>query len=122
MSKHRGQYAQRNAVIYPWFKRLDLNVTQDIAFKTGKNTHTIRLTLDLVNAFNLINKNWGLYKIPTTTTVLKFDKMAADGKTPIFSMPYQDGANLIPYSNAYKNDTNIGARWQMQFGIRYLFN
>jgi len=122
LSKHRGQYAQRNAVIYPWFKRLDLNVTQDIAFKTGKNTHTIRLTLDLVNAFNLINKNWGLYKIPTTTTVLKFDKMAADGKTPIFSMPYQDGANLIPYSNAYKNDTNIGARWQMQFGIRYLFN
>ncbi|WP_431215216.1 hypothetical protein ACQ86N_11130 [Puia sp. P3] len=47
--------------------------------------------------------------------------MAADGKTPIFSMPYQDGVNAIPYTNSYKDNTSA-SRWQMQLGVRYMFN
>ena len=34
LSFHRGQYAQANAVIFPFFKDLDLNITQDIYFFT----------------------------------------------------------------------------------------
>ena len=32
MAHHRGQYAQANSVVYPFFKHLDMNVTQDIYF------------------------------------------------------------------------------------------
>lgn len=126
LSKHRGQYAQRNALVYPWFKRMDLNVTQDIYFTTkDKVRHTLRLTMDLYNVGNFLNKNWGIYRIASSTNFLKFDKVGTDGR-PIFSMPYADGTNLVPYTNSFKDDATsgvtTGSRWQMQFGIRYLFN
>lgn len=119
---HRGQVAEANAVVFPWFKHLDLNVTQDIFFQTKSIRHTLRFTLDLINAGNLLNRNWGIVKQQTTSTPLTFEGMAADGKTPSFSFPYIDATNQIPLVNSYSNSTGIGSRWQMQFGIRYLFN
>jgi len=134
--KHRGQYAQANSVLLPWYKHLDLNVTQDIYFytKSGKekDKHTLRLSVDIVNVGNLLNRNWGLLKSATSTNFLKYEGMAADGKTPLFSFPYLDAANQVPLVNSFSNNTNLtnfangqtftGSRWQMQFGIRYLFN
>ena len=122
LSGHRGQYAKRNEVVFPWFSTLNVNVTQDFQLKTGKGSHTLRLSLDIVNFGNLLNHNWGIFRTPTTLSPLKFDKMAADGVTPIFSMPYQFGGTQTPYKDAFKDDTSIGSRWQMQFGVRYLFN
>ena len=125
LSSRRGGYAKRNEVVYPWYGRLDVNVTQDFQIKTGKsdkNTHTLRLSLDIVNFGNWINHNWGIYKTPTTLSPIKYDKMAADGVTPIFSMPFQNGGTQTPYTDSYKDETGIGSRWQMQFGVRYLFN
>jgi hypothetical protein len=119
---HRGQVAQANAVVFPWFKHLDLNLTQDVYFATKTTRHTLRFTLDLINAGNLFNRNWGIVKQQTTSTPLTFEGMAADGKTPSFSFPYIDAPNQIPLVNSYSNSTGIGSRWQMQFGIRYLFN
>ncbi|HEX4851341.1 MAG TPA: TonB-dependent receptor, partial [Puia sp.] len=131
LSKHRGQYAERNALVYPWFKRMDLNVTQDFYVKTGKSgdKHTIRLSVDIVNVGNLLNKNWGIYKVPSAGVgngvlnvgIVKYDKLDVDG-TPIFSFPYQVAASQTPYTKSFKDDTSILSRWQMQFGIRYLFN
>lgn len=116
LNSHRGQYAQRNALIYPWFKRVDLNVTEDINFYSNKHgrKHTLRLSADIYNFTNLINSNWGLYKQAYTTSPIKFDKMAADGKTPIFSFQ--------PISSSFVNNTSIISRWQLQFGVRYLFD
>jgi hypothetical protein len=122
LSGHRGQYAQANAAVFPFYKRLDLNITEDISVKTGKERHTLRLTLDMVNAGNFFNKYWGTYKTPNLTNFLKYEGLSADGKTPSFSMPYLDATNQVPLVNSFKDNTNIISRWQMQFGIRYLFN
>ena len=136
MSFHRGQYVQANSVVYPWFKHLDLNVTQDIYFytknKTDRDRHTLRLSVDIINVGNLLNRNWGLVKSASISNFLKFEGMAADGKTPLFSFPYADANNQVPLVNSFTNNTNLvnfvngtnatGSRWQMQFGIRYLFN
>lgn len=126
LSFHRGQYAQANAVVLPFFKKLDLNVTQDIYFftKSGKDKdkHTLRLSLDLINAGNLFNRNWGIVKTTNSTNFLKFEGLAADGKTPSYSFTYLDATNQIPLVNSFTNNTGITSRWQMQFGIKYLFN
>ncbi|MEP6748204.1 MAG: TonB-dependent receptor, partial [Bacteroidota bacterium] len=119
---HRGQVAQANAVVFPWFKHLDLNLTQDVYFATKTTRHTLRFSLDLINAGNLLNRNWGIIKQQTTSTPLTFEGMAADKVTPSFSFPYIDATNQVPLVNSYSNSTSIGSRWQMQFGIRYLFN
>ena len=135
--KRRGQYAQANSVLYPWYKHMDLNVTQDIYFYTKKNgkdqdKHTLRLSFDIVNFGNLLNRYWGLLKTPTSTNFLKFEGIAADGKTPQFSFPYLDATNKVPVVNSFGYNTALtnfangqtftGSRWQMQFGIRYMFN
>jgi len=132
LKSHRGQYAQANAAVLPFFKKLDVNITQDIYFysghKTERNKHTLRLSMDILNVGNLLNKNWGLVKTPTLNSnssgyqLLTFEGIAADGKTPLFSFPYQDATKKTPRADSYTNNTGITSRWQMQFGIRYLFN
>jgi len=132
LNSHRGEYAKANAWVFPWYKKLDLNITQDIYFyskgKTATNKHTLRLSLDLINAGNFLNKYWGLVKTPNLTSnssgfqLLKYEGLAADNKTPTYSFPYQDATNSVPYTNSFTNSTGIGSRWQMQFGIRYMFN
>jgi len=122
LSAHRGQYAQANAVVFPFYKNLDLNITQDLYLKTKTDKHTLRLSMDLINVGNFLNRNWGLVKLQNTSSPLTFEGLAADGKTPLFSFPYADATNFVPLVNSYSNNTSIISRWQMQFGIKYLFN
>jgi len=136
LSKRRGRYAQSNSVTNPFYKHMDLNVTHDLFFYTKngaeKDKHTLRLSVDIVNLGNLVNRNWGLVKSPTISNFLRFEGMAADGKTPLFSFPYSDATNLVPLVNSFSNNTSLtsfgnntlyyNSRFQVQFGIRYMFN
>jgi len=135
LSSHRGRFAERNAVIMPYFKRLDLNVTQDFYLKTGKEKHTLRVSFDIINLGNFLNKNWGLTKTFSTpfntsqnaASFLKYEGLVATpgdpnfGK-PRFSFPYQDAVNQIPFTSSFTESTSIYSRWQGQIGIRYIFN
>ncbi len=120
LNTHRGQYAKRNATVMPYFSRLDVNLTQDFNMKFGKDTHTIKLSLDMINAGNFLNRDWGVVKITTATNVLKYEGISADGKTPSFSFPFQTGTT--PFTQPFQNSTGITSRWQLMFGIKYLFN
>lgn len=122
LSKRRGQFAQRQALILPWTHRLDLNFTQDVKIKVGKSTNTLRFTADIYNLTNMLSKKWGVNKIPTTMSPLTFVRIDADGKTPIFSFPYLDGVKQIPFTGTFKDDVGISSRYQIQLGIRYIFN
>ncbi|HKH59975.1 MAG TPA: carboxypeptidase regulatory-like domain-containing protein [Flavitalea sp.] len=135
LSKNRGEYAERNAVVLPYFKRLDLNVTQDFYIKSKKDKHTLRVSFDIINLGNLLNKNWGLTKTfsaPFNTSqnaasFLKYEGLVtapgdANVGKPRFSFPYQDAANEIPFTSSFTESTSIYSRWQGQIGIRYIFN
>jgi hypothetical protein len=120
LNTHRGEYSKRNAAVAPYYSKLDLNITQDLKLKVGNSTNTLRFSLDLINAGNFINRDWGVVKIPTATNILKYEGISADGKTPSFSLPFQTGTT--PFTQPYQNSTGISSRWQMMFGIKYLFN
>lgn len=122
LSTHKGKVAEANAVILPFYKKLDVNITQDFSVKTGAERHTLRLSLDILNLGNLLNKQWGIVKIPSSTNFLRYEGLSADGKTPSYSFTYQDATNQIPLVNSFSNSGGIASRWQMQFGIRYIFN
>ena len=122
LSKHRGEFAERNAYVLPWTHKLDLNFTQDIRFTSGKNKHTIRLTADIYNLTNLLNKDWGVFYVPTTTTPLVLTGIDTDGKTPIYRFPFLDATKQAPQTRAYTPSSSIASRWQLQIGVRYLFN
>ncbi len=123
---HRGQYAQNNSVIEPFFKVMDLHVGEDIFFSTGKDQnrqrHTLSLTMDMFNVGNFISRNWGVYKQYNTDDFLKVEGFTADGHTPLISFPYYDPTNQVPLSNNFSPSTSASSRWTAQFGVRYEFN
>ena len=118
----RGQFAERNAFVLPWTHRVDMNFTQDIKFMTGKTKHTLRFTADIYNLTNLLNKDWGVLYNPTTSSPLGFKGLSTDGKTPIYYFNYQDITKKTPYSYDHTPSSSIASRWQLQIGVRYLFN
>ena len=129
--KKRGQYVERNGLLLPFYKRLDLNFTQDFLLKVGKHTNTLRFTADIYNFGNLINKNWGIFRTTSRSlgsggnySLLNYKGLAttgADAGKPTFSFPYLDAANQIPLTNSFQNSTSQSSRFQVQLGLRYIF-
>ncbi|HMU59824.1 MAG TPA: carboxypeptidase regulatory-like domain-containing protein [Chitinophagaceae bacterium] len=125
LSARRGQYAERNGLLMPFYRRLDLNFAQDVMLKTGKKWNTLRFSLDIFNFGNLLNKNWGIQKIANRTALLNFKRVETTGANagkPVFSFPYLDATNLIPLTSTFQNSTGQNSRWQIQLGVRYIFN
>lgn len=125
LSKNRGAYAERNGLLLPFYKRLDLNFTQEASQRVGKTNHTVRFTLDIFNFGNLLNKNWGIYRIASRPALLNFKRIETSGLNagkPVFSFPYLNAASQLPLTNTFQNSTGQLSRWQIQVGVRYLFN
>ena len=132
MSKHRGQYSERNGGVAPYVNKMDLNFTQDFFVKTEKGRkNTIRVSFDIVNFGNFINKDWGVEK----TTVLGYQQYQflnmvskpTATTAPTFTMPYvpagtAGGSTTTVLSQTFQDYVSPASRWQMQIGIKYIFN
>ena len=122
LSKQRGKVVDRNGALAPYFKQLNLNFTQDFFYETkDKTRNTLRVTVDIFNLGNLINRQWGVTKSFVRTAPLNFAGVGADGK-PTFSFPYLDANTQTPVTQSFRDNLGIASRWQMQIGVRYLFN
>jgi hypothetical protein len=121
LSKHKGEYAEAYAARAPWVNRIDFRFVQDFSIKAGSTTNTLQLSLDLLNAGNLLNSNWGVYKNMAASNygaILSYEGHDA-GNVPSFSMEQVDGA--YP-TETYSTYLNINQCWRLQLGLRYIFN
>jgi hypothetical protein len=112
----RGQYAERYGALSPWRGRWDVKLLQDFNFKAknGSNkTNTIQFSVDILNAGNLINSNWGLVQVPTSIQPIG---VSVDQITKIPTYTF----NGIQ-KTTFNYDASLLSRWQVQFGIRYIF-
>lgn len=124
LKTRRGQYAERNGGIQPWRGQLDIRLLQDFYVEVGKekkHRNTIQVSLDIFNFGNMLNSNWSLYQTPNRSSLLTFKGYDAN-KTPQFIFPYLDATNKVPLTNTFRNDLGLLSRWQMQLGVRYIFN
>jgi len=117
LRSRRGQYAERNGARGPWSNTVDLKFLQDFKIKTGNYTNTIQLSVDIFNFTNLLNKNWGKRKfIPRNIGLIETEQA---GPNPEFSFnpaSFEDGIDQL-------DDRGLqSSRWQMQLGLRYIFN
>ena len=114
LSSHRGQWSERYAGIAPFENHFDFQLAEDI-FYDVKNGRKVQITLDLINASNLFNREWGLdYGGTYNRTILQLDKLTkgADGNyTPTYSY-YSD--NGLTISDFY-------SRWRFQLGLKITF-
>lgn len=129
LSEHRGEYAIRNGAVAPYANQLDISVSHDIKiFQKNGRSHTLRFSFDIANFLNLLNKKWGVQE----TTVLGNQQYqfltitqgpsSTNNYTMKYSMQkYLSGTSGDELSNTFKDNIGTNSRWQMQFGIKYIF-
>ncbi len=112
LKSRRGKYAERYGALSPWTSRWDVRFLQDyrIQRSSGK-TNVIQFSMDILNLGNLISSDWGLVQQPTSIQPI--------GVTVTDGVPsYTFDNNLV---DSFVYDSSLQSRWQMQFGLRYIF-
>lgn len=116
LSKHKGQYAERNSALTPWYNRVDMRFLQDFYVKFGSTKHTLQFSLDVINLPNLISRDWGIQQFYTINNPLSF-KGVVNG-APTFTLAEY---NKVLATNPFFRSTSPSTTWGMQLGLRYMF-
>ncbi|MEG1543806.1 MAG: TonB-dependent receptor [Tannerellaceae bacterium] len=121
LSEHRGEYAERNGATVPYANQLDLSVSHDFnLYQKNGRKHTLRLSFNIANFLNLLSKNWGVQE----TTVLgrqQYQFLTVKEKPSAknnYLMKYEMRPDL---NETFQDDKDKASRWQMQFGVKYIF-
>lgn len=117
LSSRRGQYTERNGVLMPWVSSVDLTFVQDFFVDVKGKRNTIQFRADIFNVGNMINNNWGVGDRIINSSPVEFRGVTAG--VPQYRFSAVNGA--LPTST-YGTRTTLGDVWQMQLGIRYIFN
>ncbi|MFC2132972.1 carboxypeptidase regulatory-like domain-containing protein [Bacteroidota bacterium] len=122
LSENRGSIADRNGLINPWYFNLDLRILQDFSFMLGNNKQTFQLSIDILNFPNLISSDWGVRKIARASAIVPLEHTTGSNGT----MWADDGGPYLHYKGGdqetFIDDPSVFSRWQIQVGLRYMFN
>ena len=119
LSSRRGQFTEKYAGATPWFGQIDIRLLQDFNFKNGKKRNTIQFSLDIQNVGNLLNSNWGVRNLATNSGF--YQPISLDANTP-FTSAGKPQFNFDPsIKKTFTASPDLISRWQMQFGLRYIF-
>lgn len=119
LSKHRGQYMERNGALLPFIHNIDLRILQDIFTNIGRNRHTLQLSFEVENFGNMINSDWGVNKrtVYSNGAILAFAGLNAFGQ-PTFRMNTVNGA--LP-TRTFESINSVSSTWRANLGLRYSF-
>jgi len=126
LSERRGQYAEKNRARLPFVSILDFRFLQDfyIELSNGKR-NTVQVSFDIFNLGNLLNGDWGRrYQTfdggGTSVELINFEGFQTGTNTPTYS--FDTNRTDLADDILGKDDSGlISSRWQMQFGLRYIF-
>ena len=109
----RGKYTEKYGGETPWYSQIDLRILQDLKF--GKdNKQTVQFSFDFINLGNFINSKWGVRRYATTSGYFQPLSVGLSGSVPV----YRFDPSL---TQTFIANPELQSRWQMQFGIRYIF-
>jgi hypothetical protein len=116
LNSRRGQIAERFGAINKWFGNIDLRLLQDFSFFLGGRKNTFQLSVDILNFANLLNSDWGVRQVANSAAT-----------SPLELVKFNDsGAPVFKFNTATKetfiDDPGLKSRWQVQVGLRYMFN
>lgn len=132
LSKHRGQYAERNAAFLPMVTKIDLSVKQEVYFKTYGRKHRLQFSASVLNFANLLKKDWGIGIAYTTTQPLVTCSSSgavagspactagADPSGKTYYRLRNSGSSLI--SEPYLKTAGLGDVYRIQLGVKYIFD
>ncbi len=120
LSSRRGQYAERNGALMPWFNRVDARILQDFFVTAGGRRHSLQVSLDIQNVGNLLNSDWGIYKRMTGSQNMLNVTSVSDSGVPTFRM-VPVGVEMPKKSDVFGNQSTVSTTWNMMLGLRYIF-
>ena len=136
LSRHNGEYAKGFTAYTPWYNRFDLHVTREFRLKVGRAMNRLQLNIDLLNVGNLLKTTWGVAKTyiggaltPLRLAHYQTKETTVGGQTvtqrqPVYEMSSytdNDGETKLFYKS-FDYNYNTSQCWQLQLGVRYIFN
>ena len=118
LRSRRGQYAERNGERGPWSHVIDLKFLQDFSMNFNDKKHTFQLSLDIFNFTNLLNKDWGQKRFVGSFGEVELIDTRVAAPDPAFSFD----PDIIEQLERLDDAGIQSSRWQMQIGLRYIFN
>ena len=108
----KGHIVQRNASFAPWTHQLDFHYSLELPIQR----FDARITFDVFNFLNLLDKNWGLVRYVPFGTVSPIEYMGIDKATgkPIYHMRFSN-----PDQRWSIDD--LRSRYQAKIGLRLSF-
>jgi hypothetical protein len=119
LSDRRGQYAERHGVQLPFVGRLDLSFMQEFFIHTRGKRNTLQFRVDVFNFSNLLNNRWGVGRTFINDTPISIVSIDPDTMQPTYRLNPSRGA--LP-ANTFQYTANVIDVWQLQLGLRYIFN
>lgn len=114
LSTRRGQYAERHGAQLPSFGQFDFKFVESFNFDLGGKPNQLQLSFDILNLGNLLNSSWGVRKLANNTSPISVNGVDANG-TPWLGFD-------TSLTKSYINDVSLASKWQMQIGVRWIFN
>ncbi len=137
LKENRGTYSERNGVIQPMIARFDLGLTQEFYYEFLGYRNGLEIRLDLLNVGNLINQDWGVGQVLTSSqplvvpTTAQGGPAAADGK-PQYRLRTISGGTFdktagkfidpVFINKTFTNTVFLDDVYRFQLTIRYKFN
>jgi len=111
LKSRRGYYTEKYGAESPWFSQVDVRILQDFNFKVMDKINTIQLSIDFINIGNMISSKWGVRKYASASGYFQPISYLGGGD-------YQFDPSL---KETFIASPDLPSRWQMQFGLRYIF-
>ena len=116
LGQNRGKIAERNGLVNPWYFNIDLRILQDFSFMISEKKHTFQLSVDILNVANLLNPDWGIRKVADVRATSPLQVVGQDAdRNPILNFD-------TSLKETFVDDPSLFSRYQIQVGLRYIFN
>ena len=121
LSRHRGEYAQRNGVALPMISRLDLSLSQQVILKIFGKLNRFALRLDVLNFTNLINRNWGVGKSLITNQPLLLSGVMSnsEGDKPLYMLRAFNNSLI---KESYVTTSTLNDVFRVQLSLKWDIN
>jgi len=118
LSDHRGEYAQRGAVMLPLLHKLDLSVTQDVFKNIKGHRNAGQFRIDIQNFGNMLNSDWGVGQRVIRNNSLSSPAADAQGR-----LGYRmQVVNNQLVRNTFESSALLLDVYQFMLSFRYSFN
>lgn len=118
LSENRGGYAERNGALLPWVSRMDISFVQEFFINVGDKRNTLQFRADIFNFGNLLNSNWGVSGSTINSSPISIEDIGDNG-VPTYQLQETSGSLN---DKTFRFNSSINDVWQMQLGLRYVFN